>query len=66
MLKNIQVIHLPQLGPDILHGHLKPRITVYRIMDGQNVYVTMNADGSGAHYRTEEGDLAFCGVEKIS
>ena len=66
MFKNIQVVHLPQLGPDILHGYLVPRITVYRIMYGQNVYVTMNADGSSAHYRTEEGDLSFRGVEEIS
>jgi hypothetical protein len=65
MLKNIQIIHLAQLGPNILHGHLEPGITVYRIMYGQNVYVTMNADGSSAHYRTEEGDLAFCAVEEI-
>ena len=66
MFKNIQVIHLPQLGPDILHGHLEPRVTVYRIMYGQNVYVTMNANGSSAHYRTEERDLAFRSVEEIS
>jgi len=65
MFENIQVVHRPQLGPNVLHGHLKPRITVYRIMNGQNVYVTMDADGSSAHYRTEEGDLAFCGVEEM-
>ena len=66
MFKNIQVIHLPQLGPDILHGHLEPRVAVYRIVYGQNVYVTVDADGSSAHYRAEEGDFAFRGIEEIS
>ena len=28
-------------------------------MYGQNVYVTMGADGSSAHYRMEEGDFTF-------
>jgi hypothetical protein len=65
MLKNIQIIHPPQLGPDIFHGHLMARISIYRIMYGQNVNVTMNADRSSAHYRTEEGDFAFRAVEEI-
>jgi len=66
MLKNIQVIHPPQLGPDVIHGHLMARVSIYRIMYGQDVYVTVNADRSSAHYRTEEGDFAFCTVEEIS
>ena len=65
MFENLQIIHPPQLGPNIFHGHLVPRIAVYRIMYRQNVYVTVDADGSSAHYRAEEGDLAFCAVEEI-
>jgi len=66
MLKNIQIIHPPQLGPDVIHGHLMARVSIYRIMYGQDVYMTVNADRSSAHYRTEEGDFAFCAVEEIS
>ena len=62
MLKNIQVIHPPQLGPDFVHGHLMARVSIYRIMYGQDVYMAVNADRPSAHYRTEEGNFAFCAV----
>ena len=65
VFKDIQVIYPPQLSPNILHGNLMPCISIYRIVYGQNVYVTMDADGSSAHYRTEEGDFAFCTIEEI-
>jgi hypothetical protein len=65
MFESIQIVHLAQLGPKVLHGHLIPCITVYRIVHGQDVRVTMNADGPGAHYRTEERDLGFWAVEEI-
>ena len=66
MFKNIQIVHLPQLGPNVLHGNLESGIAVYRIVYRQNVYVTVNADRSGAHYRPEERDLALRAVEEIS
>ena len=46
MFKDIQIIHPPQLGPNIFHGHLMLRIVIDRIMYGQDVDVTMNADRS--------------------
>ena len=53
VLESVQVIHPIQLGPNFFHGHLKPRVAVYRIMNGQDVDMSMNPNGPGAHYRTE-------------